>query len=121
MNMTVGSAKSAGTSTAASPSYEWKEKLRDGTSVLIRPIRGEDAAIERRFIEGLSEQSRRFRFLGELKTPSAAMIEQFTHPDPAHDAAFVALIADGEKKREIGVARYSARPDSVTCECAVAV
>lgn len=100
---------------------QWKEKLRDGTTVLIRPIRGDDAGIERRFIEGLSTQSRRYRFLGEVKAPSAALIEQLTHPDPQRDAAFVAVIADGAEKREIGVARFCARPDGLTCECAVAV
>ena len=100
---------------------QWKEKLRDGTTVLIRPIRGEDADIEGRFIEGLSDTSRRFRFLGEIKSPSAALIEQLTHPDPQRDAAFVAVIADGAEKREIGVARFCARPDGITCECAVAV
>jgi GNAT superfamily N-acetyltransferase len=103
------------------PELQWKEKLRDGTTVLIRPIHGEDAEIERRFIELLSPAARRLRFLGEIKTPSAAMIDQFTHPDPAHDAAFVALIADGAEKREIGVARFSGRPDGLACECAVAV
>jgi len=100
---------------------EWKEKLRDGTSVLIRPIRGEDAALERRFIETLSPQARRFRFLGGLKAPSAALLEQLTHPDVQHEAAFVALVADGAEKREIGVARFGARPDGVACECAVVV
>ncbi len=100
---------------------QWKEKLRDGTTVLIRPIHGEDAEIERRFIEHLSPTARRLRFLGEIKTPSAAMIDQLTHPDPARDAAFVALIAEGAEKREIGVARFSGRPDGLACECAVVV
>ena len=100
---------------------QWKEKLRDGTTVLIRPIHGEDAGIERRFIEHLSAQSRRFRFLGEVKSPSPALIAQLTHPDPLRDAAFIAVIADGAEKREIGVARFCARPDGITCECAVAV
>jgi GNAT superfamily N-acetyltransferase len=100
---------------------QWKEKLRDGTSVLIRPIHAEDAQLERSFIERLSPAARRLRFLGEIKTPSAAMIDQLTHPKPGRDAAFVALIADGAEKREIGVARFSARPDNLTCECAVVV
>jgi len=117
---TIGSVPSA-LSAVNAPVRQWKEKLRDGTTVLIRPIRAEDAAIERRFIETLSPQSRRFRFLGEIKTPSAALIEQLTHPNPDRDAAFVALVADGAEKREIGVARFSARPDSASCECAVAV
>jgi GNAT superfamily N-acetyltransferase len=100
---------------------QWKEKLRDGTTVLIRPIRGDDAVIERQFIERLSPQSRRFRFLGEVKTPSDALIKQLTHPDAVRDAAFVALIANGSEKTEIGVARFCARPDGSSCECAVAV
>jgi GNAT superfamily N-acetyltransferase len=107
--------------TSKPPESHWQERLRDGTTVLIRPIHGEDAEIERRFIERLSPAARRLRFLGEIKTPSAAMIDQLTHPDPLRDAAFVALIADGAEKREIGVARFSARPDGLTCECAVVV
>jgi len=103
------------------PELQWKEKLRDGTTVLIRPIHGEDAEIERRFIEQLSPAARRLRFLGEIKTPSAEMIDQLTHLNPARDAAFVALIADGADKREIGVARFSGRPDGLACECAVVV
>jgi GNAT superfamily N-acetyltransferase len=102
-------------------SLEWREKLRDGTTVLIRPIHASDEDIERKFIEGLSAQSRRFRFLGEIKTPSARLIDQLTHPDPVRDAAFIALVADGAEKREIGVARFSAGADARSCECAVAV
>ncbi|HZP66376.1 MAG TPA: GNAT family N-acetyltransferase [Rudaea sp.] len=99
----------------------WHEKLRDGTTVLIRPIGPQDETIERQFIERLSAQARRFRFLGEIKTPSPALLENFTHPDGKRDVAFVALIADGAEKREIGVARFSTRPDGLACECAVVV
>jgi len=100
---------------------EWKEKLRDGSSVLIRPIQAGDGDIERKFIERLSARSRRYRFLGEIAVPSAKLVNQLTHPDPTHDAAFVALIADGAEKREIGVARFSAGSDMSRCECAIAV
>lgn len=100
---------------------EWKEQLRDGTTVLIRPIHPGDEEIERKFIERLSPQSRRFRFLGAIASPSTRLVEQFTHPDPVRDAAFVALIADGAEKSEIGVARFSAGTDMSTCECAIAV
>jgi GNAT superfamily N-acetyltransferase len=102
-------------------SSQWTEKLRDGTTVLIRPIRDEDVDLERRFIEQMSEQSRRFRFLGEIKTASPELLKQFTHVDHASEVAFVALIADGTAEREIGVSRYSARADGLSCECAVAV
>ncbi len=99
----------------------WVDKLRDGTAVSIRPITDEDVTLERRFIEGLSPQSSRFRFLGEVKTPSPELLRQFTHLDHASEVAFVALIADGTGDREIGVSRYSARTDGLSCECAVAV
>jgi GNAT superfamily N-acetyltransferase len=103
-----------------SKGLEWKDKLRDGTSILIRTIRGEDADLERRFIEELSPPMRRFRFLGTLHEPSAAFVEQLTHPD-RNDLALVALIADGSTKREIGVARFSSNRNETQCECAVAV
>lgn len=104
-----------------SPTVQWKEKLRDGTTVLIRPIRPEDIELEREFIERLSPQTRRFRFLGEIKSPSPGLLRQLTKLDPARDVAFVALIADGSEKREIGVCRFSARADGLSCECAVTV
>jgi GNAT superfamily N-acetyltransferase len=121
---TSNSAKSPGaTVTGLSDSAEghWHEKLRDGTTVLIRPIRADDVELERRFIEQLSPQSRRFRFLGEIKSPSPGLLKQLTQLDPTRDVAFIALIADGADKREIGVSRFSARPDGLTCECAVTV
>ena len=104
-----------------SAATRWTEKLRNGTTVLIRPIGDEDVELERRFIEELSAQSRRFRFLGAMKSPSPELLKQFTELDHASEAAFVALIADGADKREIGVSRYSARTDGLSCECAVAV
>jgi len=96
-------------------------KLRDGTSVLVRPIRAGDENIEREFVERLSHESRRFRFLGEVKTLSPALLKSLVEVDQKNDVAFVALIADGSHKLDIGVCRYSARADGVTCECAVAV
>ena len=108
------------TQPAAIERMEWKQTLRDGTTVLIRPIRSGDAEVGRRFIQQLSSTSRRFRFLGEV-TPTVQLLEKLTNPDPAHEVAFIALIADGAQKREIGVARFSARSDGLVCECAVVV
>ena len=100
---------------------QWKATLRNGSVVLIRPIRDTDVELERRFIEELSPQSMRFRFLGDMKTASPALLKQFTNPDPAREVAFVALLGEGAEQREIGVSRYSARADGLSCECAVTV
>ncbi|MEJ8827427.1 hypothetical protein WKW80_36540, partial [Variovorax humicola] len=53
----------------------WHEMLRGGDRVLIRPIHKDDVEMERRFIEALSPQSRRFRFLDTLNSPSDALLE----------------------------------------------
>ena len=35
--------------------------------------------------------------------------------------AYIALVDNGPEQQEIGVCRYSANPDGLSCECAVAV
>jgi GNAT superfamily N-acetyltransferase len=99
----------------------WRVELRNGAKVLIRPIRDDDLELERQFIEGLSPQSRRFRFLGEVKTPSTALLKQFTHLDASRDMAFIALSDYSTGTHEIGVSRYSTLTNGSSCECAVAV
>ena len=103
------------------PDDQWREQLRDGTSVLIRPIRPTDEGLERDFIERLSPQSRRYRFLGTIKTPSGELLRQFTRPELVRGIAYIATIGEGIHMREIGVSRYSASPDGVSCECAVCI
>jgi len=99
----------------------WNETLRDGTRVVIRPIRAEDAALERAFIERLSPESRRLRFLGSISEPSDDMIRRLTDVDYQHDVAFIALVDHDGGQREIGVSRFSTTVDGKSCECAVTV
>jgi GNAT superfamily N-acetyltransferase len=99
----------------------WTETLRDGTRILIRPVTPLDAAAERTFLEGLSSQSRRYRFLGEVRHPSEDLIQRLTTPDYQRDIAFAAVIPEDAHQRILGVARYSATADGTSCECAVAV
>jgi GNAT superfamily N-acetyltransferase len=99
----------------------WNEKLLDGTPVLIRPMGPEDAERERRYIEGLSLESRYFRFLGSMSKPSPELIRKLTHVDHDRDAAYVALVDENGEPRQIGVARYSLDANGTSCECAVSV
>lgn len=96
------------------------EVLRDGSHVTIRPIRKQDVELERKFIEGLSPQARRFRFLCSMKNPSEALLRQLTDINSERDAAFIALVEENSGQREIGVARFSGMPDG-TAEVAVVV
>jgi GNAT superfamily N-acetyltransferase len=99
----------------------WIESLADGTRVLIRPLREEDREREEDFIQRLSPDSRRFRFLGGFKQASPQLIDQLMDVDYDQRMAFVALAHDNGKLREVGVSRYSATTEKDQCECAVTV
>lgn len=99
----------------------WIEKLRDDSVVLIRPLRPEDRQREKDFIHRLSEQSCRFRFLGNLKEASPALLDQLMDVDERDRMAFIAMAHDNGELREVGVSRYSASADKTQCECAVTV
>ena len=94
--------------------------LRDGTEVIIRPLLPSDSELERAFIMGLSPQSRRFRFLYTMSAPSPQLLKQLTNLDEATEAAFIALSAEGDSRREVGEARMIAVGDG-RAEFAVAV
>lgn len=111
----------ASRSKRAPAALHWDETLADGTHVFIRPISKGDAALERAFIKRLSPETRRMRFLGQLREPSDDLVRALTDIDYQRDMAFVALIDYKGKPREIGVSRYSTSPDGATCECAVTV
>jgi GNAT superfamily N-acetyltransferase len=99
----------------------WIETLNDGSPVLIRPLRPEDRQRETDFINRLSDQACRFRFLGNLKEASPALLDQLMDVDSRDRMAFVALAHDNGELREVGVSRYSASDDEKRCECAVTV
>jgi len=99
-------------------------KLRDGTVLHVRPIRPEDAELERAFVNGLSEQSRYFRFFYRLHELTPAMLARFTQVDYDREMALVA-IDEGNSREPMrtlaGVARYTANPDGESAEFAIVV
>lgn len=104
------------------PDYPcWKERLQDGSEVLIRPIRRQDAAAERCFLQSLSPESKRFRFLGEFNSPSDAFVEKLTDIDYVNDVALVAVTGEGKNECIVGVSRYAVDSTRDNCECAVVV
>lgn len=96
------------------------ETLRDGSRVTIRPITKNDIGLERRFIEELSPEARRYRFLCGVGTPSDALLQKLTILDAEREAALIAVTEEHGKPREVGVARFSALPDR-SAEVAVTV
>ncbi len=97
-------------------------QLADGTDVVLRPIRPEDAIIEQSFVENLSEESRYFRFMQKLEKLTPLMLARFTQIDYDREMALVAVVDDGSPGAVIlGVARYVTNPDVKSCEFALTV
>src|SRR6185369_1640374 len=94
---------------------------RDGTVLHVRPIRPEDADLERAFVNGLSEQTRYFRFFYLLHELTPAMLARFTQVDYDREMALVALVEASAGPKFVGVARYIANPDQESAEFAVVV
>ena len=99
----------------------WIDHLRDGTVVLIRPLRSEDREREDDFVRALSPDARRFRFLSSFREASPQLLDQLMDVDYDKRMAFVALAHEDGKLSEVGVSRYSATADEQRCECAVTV
>lgn len=99
----------------------WIEALRDGTPVLIRPLTPKDKDREIAFVQGLSHEARRMRFLGDFQQISADTLDRLMDVDYQNRMAFVALVHEDGELREVGISRYGASDDGKHCECAVTV
>ena len=97
-------------------------QLPDGTNVVIRPIRPEDANIEQVFVKKLSPESKYFRFMHSIEQLTPLMLARLTQIDYDREMALIAVIGEGtEHACIIGVVRYSMNPDRHSCEFALAV
>ena len=95
--------------------------LRDGTRLTLRPIRPEDAELERSFVAGLSEEARYFRFFYRMGELAPAMLARFTQVDYDRELALVAVSEEEGKPAFVAVARYLANPDLSNAEFAIVV
>lgn len=100
---------------------EQRVGLDDGTQLIIRPIRPEDAQSERDFVRDLSNQAKKFRFMHALDELSPAMLARFTQIDYDREMALVAFTVENGRPVQQGVARYSINQDDSSCEFAIVV
>ena len=98
-----------------------KVQLNDGTDIVIRPIRPEDAEIEAKFVREMSEESKYFRFMSSLRELSQEMLVRFTQIDYHNEMALIAVKSNGAGEEQVGVARYVTNLDKTSCEFALAV
>ncbi len=96
-------------------------QLPDGTDIVIRPIRPEDAEMEQEFVRNLSKESRYMRFMQALRELTPDMLVRLTQIDYDREVAFLALTKQDGKEVEMGVARYAINPDKSSCEFALVI
>jgi RimJ/RimL family protein N-acetyltransferase len=93
--------------------------LRDGTRILIRPVRPEDREALRESFNRLSAESRYRRFLAPMAHLTESQLTYLTQVDHHDHEALVALTEeDGEG---LGIARFVRLADRDAAEVAVAV
>jgi acetyltransferase len=95
------------------------EKLRDGTVMLLRPIRPDDATMARRFLESVSPEDIRARFHGAMRDFSGPLLIRLTQTDYDREIALIGF-RDGDEL-PLGVVRLYSEPDHISGEFAILV
>lgn len=95
--------------------------MPDGSVVTVRPVRPEDAVLERAFIDALSPEARRMRFMGPAGEVPPSVVARMTQIDYDREMALLATLVDGGVERQVGSARYARLPDGQSVEFALAV
>ena len=98
----------------------WRGK--DGRSVLVRPIRPEDAAAHAEAFRRLTAEDVRFRFFSAMTELGVAQIARMTQIDYDREMAFVAVEqTEGGPDLTVGVSRLIREPGGESGEFAVIV
>jgi acetyltransferase len=100
---------------------EWERHttLRDGTTILIRPLRPEDESLYAPFFAAVTKNDVRLRFFAPVKEFDHAFLARLTHIDYGRAMAFIAL--DDSSGRMLGVVRLHANANNDTAEYAILV
>jgi acetyltransferase len=101
--------------------YETFWRLRDGRTVILRPIRPEDEPLWAEMFRNFSEESIRFRFFQILKDAPHETRVPYCNIDYDREIAIVPELTEEGSKRILGVARVSIEPDGKKGEIAFIV
>jgi acetyltransferase len=94
-----------------------RDKLRDGTTVQLRPIRPEDEPLLHELVAHMSAEDLRLRFFTPIRSLSHRLAARLTQIDYDREMALVAL----QGGTVLGIARFFADPDREKAEYAIAV
>jgi acetyltransferase len=95
-------------------------RLKDGTEVILRPIKPEDEPLEEEMLNMLSEETLRTRFFSPIKTTHQLLVK-FCNIDYDREMAIVAEMRGMLKREIIGIGRLIVEADDRSAEFAVLV
>jgi acetyltransferase len=98
---------------------EREVQLKDRSTLMLRPIRPDDAAREHAFVAKLSAASRYSRFQHPVSSLSPETMARFTQLDYDREMALLLLVPGGVEI--VAVARYFPNPDRTSVEFACVV
>ncbi len=98
--------------------YETLWKLRDGRTVLLRPIKPEDEPLWLEMFQNFSEESIRYRFFQIIKDTPHEIRVRYCNIDYDREMAIVAELNEQGRRRILGVVRVSLEPDRKSGEIA---
>lgn len=96
-------------------------KLKDGPTVIIRPIRPEDEPLMEELLKTSSEQTLMMRFFRQISDMSHEQLMRYCQVDYDREMSFVGVIRNEGREQIIGEARISKLPDLENAEMAVVV
>jgi acetyltransferase len=91
--------------------YETLWRLRDGRTVLLRPIKPEDEPLWLEMFQNFSEESIRYRFFQIIRETPHEVRVRYCNIDYDREIAVVAELNEGGRRRILGVSRVSLEPD----------
>jgi len=101
--------------------YETMWRLRDGRTVLLRPIKPEDEPLWEEMFQSFSQESIRYRFFQIIKdTPHETRV-RYCNIDYDREIAIVPELTEDGKRKILGVVRVVLEPDGKTGEIAFIV
>ncbi|MBL0185453.1 MAG: GNAT family N-acetyltransferase [Candidatus Obscuribacter sp.] len=96
--------------------YAAKDRLKNGTPVIVRAIRASDKELLQQIMQAVSAESRYFRFFAAKKLLSDSELKYFTEIDFDKHMALIVSLCD-EAQTPIAVGRYvKVKADGATCD-----
>jgi acetyltransferase len=96
-------------------------RLKDGTPLILRPIKPEDEPLWHEMLSTFSQATIRFRFFSQIGEITHEFATRYCFIDYEREVAIVAELEEAGRRRLIGVGRLTSGPDLEEAELAVVV